>query len=94
VHRLPRPFEELYTDAMPLPAISETTLALAYSERGRSGAFRPRTTLLLLDRNNGASRAERELPEAMGNANGLGLAPLGDALLITGREHLMILSRE
>ena len=96
-HRLPLSPEEFYNTPMPLPALSNTTVALAYTEAPRSemrSRAQARTTLLLLDRKSGFRRDSRLLDDDLGQAQGLALAALGSALLVQGRDQLLVLAKE
>jgi outer membrane protein assembly factor BamB len=79
---------------MPLPALSQSTLVVAYSDWIRTGSSvqAQNTTLLLLDRNNGVLRERGALPRELGPADGCDLATSGGALWISGKEALYVRS--
>ena len=77
----------VYNDLVPLPAVSESTVAIAYMQ-GRSdeaSAEVQQTRLLLLDRDSGTQRDHRDIDPRQGRARHLELIGVGDALLISGR---------
>jgi outer membrane protein assembly factor BamB len=91
-HRLQVAPDELY-NALPQPALSRSTVALAWTEPQRDRSIRPKTSLLLLDRHNGTQLDSRVLGPALGNADDLEFATLGSALVIRGRSELLFLAR-
>ena len=84
-----------YNAPMPLPALSPSGVALAYTQttRGRTQPPQTRTSLVFLDVHSGLQRDSRLLSDSMGRADDLELVPLGAALLVRGREQLQVLSR-
>ena len=84
--------DELY-HVMPLPALSRTTVAFAYTDARRSVRAKPKTSLLLVNRNNGTPQDVRLLDSALGKADELEFAMFGRALAILGSDQLLFLSR-
>jgi len=74
--------------SMPMPAVSDTTVALAYKlPADRPGSGKRRTRLLFLDRTSGRQLGSEELPETMWNTtSGVRFSPLGSALIVSGAE--------
>ncbi|MEE8468291.1 MAG: hypothetical protein V3T22_07535, partial [Planctomycetota bacterium] len=72
--------------SMPIPAVSDTTVALAYKlPADRPGSRRRRTRLLFLDRTSGRQLGSYELPESMWTTTaGVRFSPLGSALIVSG----------
>jgi outer membrane protein assembly factor BamB len=93
VHRLPVPREELYNAAMPLPALSQSTVALCYGEPAEGRGAARRTALLFLDKSDGALREGRILPEELGRAEALELRGAGSSLWIQGAGAMLAISR-
>lgn len=86
-HKLAVPSAQFYNSGpMPLPALSQSTAVLAYTEtpRTRGQVNMPRTTLLMLDRDNGFARVTEGLPAELGTADTLEFATLGSTLWIAG----------
>jgi hypothetical protein len=93
VHRLPVSREELYNAAMPLPALSQSTVALCYGEPAEGRGAARRTALLFLDKSSGALREGRILPDEMGRAEALELRGAGSSLWIQGAGAMLAISR-
>jgi outer membrane protein assembly factor BamB len=93
VHRLPVPREELYNAAMPLPALSQSTVALCYGEPAEGRGAARRTVLLFLDKSSGALREGRILPDELGRAEALELRGAGSSLWIQGAGAMLAISR-
>ncbi len=83
-YRLPVPIESFYTGPMPKPAMSQSTVAVAYTryDRSQSGKQARVTELVFLDRTNGAKRDLRTLDIRLGSSDGLELGAAGDALFL------------
>jgi len=92
---LPLPPDEVYDSPPPLPAQTATSVVLAFSDPDRARATRgaSRTSLQVFDRASGVPRDLRVLDD-LGRADSLELVPFGPALLVFGRNALVILSRE
>jgi outer membrane protein assembly factor BamB/tetratricopeptide (TPR) repeat protein len=95
VHRLPLAEQDILSQLMPLPALSETTVAIVYTEesRTRPGRTENLTQLVLLDKSSGLPRGSQVLETALGPAQTISLHMLGNALLIGGRDQLSIFQR-
>ena len=91
-HRLPVPPDELQYP-LPLPALSRSTVVLAWTEPTRDRSIRPRTSLLLLDRHNGTEILSRELDSGLGSSDHIEFATLGSALVIRGEDEMQTLTR-
>jgi hypothetical protein len=93
VYRLPLSEQDLYAQMLPLPALSQSTVALCYTEdtRGRGNRSDPLTHLVLLDRNSGLVRESQVLEPAIGKAENVQLATLGRALFVRGLQQVSIL---
>lgn len=87
VHRLQT--QELYNEIMPLPALSEDTVALVYAETSSDRSSR--TRMILLDRASGAKRDDRILDPDLGRARELTLIGLDGALLLVGGRRVDVL---
>lgn len=77
--------EQLYSLQMPLPAVSDRTVAVCFSERPERGS-RYRTRVSFLDRASGRHRGTIELERGFGRSDMVRLVPLGDALLFAGQD--------
>lgn len=92
---LPREFVRTPGSDMPLPAVSESTVALAYKQPGgasRGEAQGRLTELLLLDRSSGRQVERREMSEEMWSTTaGVRFGALGDALFVCGAKKMEIL---
>ncbi|MDP6540821.1 MAG: PQQ-binding-like beta-propeller repeat protein, partial [Planctomycetota bacterium] len=91
MRRLPVSPADLYDRNMPMPAVSQTTVALAYSEKPRNARSPSRTLLFSFDKSTGAPTGSQELDRRLGRGAQLRLAPLGDALLLAGEEQLQVM---
>ena len=94
-HVLPVPTEELYNGLMPLPAISDSTVAFAYTEwrDRRRNRTRPtkQTSLVFVDKETGLARDTRILPDDLGGQDRIELWSEGPSLFMRGRSQLEIL---
>jgi hypothetical protein len=93
VWKLPLAQDDLYSQALPLPAVSSHLVALAYTEEMRptSGRNESKTHLVLIERDSGTARERRTLPAAMGRSEALELATLGNLLIVRGQARTMVL---
>jgi hypothetical protein len=81
-HELSVSYEELYDSGMPLPAVSDSTVALVYAKSARRG-FGPETRdLVFLDLASGRLLDSRILTPELGRASRVELHALGDALIL------------
>ena len=80
--------EDLYNPNMPQPALSSTTIAFSWLEQ-RAGVMNrsPEGKLAFHDRATGAFRGLRDLPRDLSPVE---LVPLGDALVLCGRDRMEI----
>lgn len=85
VHPLPVSYEEFFQTLVPLPVLSDSTVALAYSTVDRRDAFERDTHLLLLDRASGRQRDKRILSPELGLSDQLSLLGAADSLFLVGR---------
>lgn len=93
--RLPVPTEDLISQMLPLPAVTQSLVALAYTEEVRArGRRQSKTHLILIERDSGTLREARMLPEDLGRAEALELATLGKLLILRGQDRTMILSAD
>jgi len=94
VWKLPLAQDDLYSQALPLPAVSAHLVALAYTEEMRpsSGRSQSKTHLVLIERDSGSARERRILPAEMGRSEALELATLGNLLIVRGQSRTMILT--
>jgi hypothetical protein len=86
--------EDVRKVTVPVPALSETTIAIAYTLFSRGNPPRPATdptSLVFLDRASGLKAERRDLNERHGNSDALRFFPLGDALVIQGDKRLEVL---
>jgi hypothetical protein len=75
---------------MPLPAMSDTTVAFSWRVKQLNSQFQNK--LLFLDRASGLRRDERTLARAFdSHREQIELVPLGKALIVTGANTLHIL---
>ena len=82
-HRLPLPFEELYNDGLPQPAVSTNIAAVAYLTRSPSNLARNGAHIELVDREGGFRRSNLLLSPEMSKSR-VKVYGLGDCLLILG----------
>lgn len=76
----------------PLPAISDTTVAVGYTtKRGTMGQPAARTQLAFYDRASGLARGERSLATTLGSAETVRLFAFGRSLIVRGRRAVEIL---
>ncbi len=91
IQSLSVPASELeYNLPMPLPAISETTVAVGFTRRPRDRQ-NPPTTLLFYDRATGVKRDERTLSLPLLRSDRAQFVAFGDALIVRGGRQLEIL---
>ncbi len=76
---------------VPLPALSRTTVALAFTEPTERSSKDGATHLLFLDRSSGVRREVRVLGPDLGEAKEITLNALGDALFLAGGRALHVL---
>lgn len=87
---LPLSADDPYTLSMPLPAMSDTTVAFSWRVKQLNSQFQNK--LLFLDRASGLRRDERTLARAFdSHREQIELVPLGKALIVTGANTLHIL---
>jgi outer membrane protein assembly factor BamB/tetratricopeptide (TPR) repeat protein len=91
VRRLPVSSADLYDRDMPMPAVSQTTVALAYSEKPRNTRQPARTILYSFDKSTGTPSGNQILDLRLGRGDQLELTALGDALLLAGEEQLQVM---
>jgi len=91
VQRLPVSAEDLYNSILPLPACSATTVALAYSERSSRSRSPQRTNVYFFDRNGGTPFGSQLCDAQLGSGDDLTMIPLGDALILSGRDQLQVM---
>jgi hypothetical protein len=91
VQSLPVPVEDIYSLPTPAPALSESSVAIAYTLSPMRTQQQKPTTLAFFDRTTGLRRGERLLASAHGASDRLQLVPLGDALIVKGKDQLEIL---
>jgi hypothetical protein len=76
---------------LPLPAVSEATVAFCFTEYKVNNQSRPETRLLFLDRRTGQTRDKRTLMEDLGQHDDVELRPAGDVLIVSGDKRMEIL---
>lgn len=92
VQSLAVPASELeYNAPMPLPAISDTTVAVGFTHRPRDRQALAVTSLLFYDRASGLKRDERSLSLTLSRSERPQFVSFGDALLVKGGRALEIL---
>lgn len=79
------PYDDLYDVGVALPAVSASTVALAYTTKRENRLPGP-TFVVLIDRESGTKRGDQLLSDALGRADDLRLVALGDALLMLSRD--------
>ena len=91
-HRVlvPKLGESTNSMQMPYPALSRTTVALAFTEPTEGPGKRGTTQLLFLDRSSGVRREARVLAPELGEARELELTAAGDALFLAGGRALHV----
>jgi len=85
---LPVTEEDMHTGRMPLPAVSESTVAIAWLAY-KSGSRRAHWELTFMDRANGRFKDSRMLSDS--SRPRLHLSPLGDALVLCGAQRMEVL---
>jgi len=82
---LPVAHDELYdNDVMPLPAVSEECVALAYVTKNPTTGLRDVATMVFLDKNTGKRLDTVRLDDSFSHADRLELRGLGEALFAIG----------
>ena len=87
VFALPVSYEELFRSRMPLPALSDSTVAIAYTTMDRVNSLQRDTHLVLLDRATGRRLDSRLLVPEMGVAEDITLFGRGESLFLLGQNH-------
>lgn len=90
VHSLPVAETDLYS-RMTLPALSDSTVVLAYNEWPGNKTSPGVTIMTFIDRASGLSREVRDLPNAFPRANQMQFVTLGDALILVGGSRMDVL---
>ncbi|MEO6708847.1 MAG: PQQ-binding-like beta-propeller repeat protein, partial [Planctomycetota bacterium] len=90
--RLPIKQDDLYSGLLPLPAVSSHLVVFAYTQELAPGAGRAqaKTRLMLVERDSGTPRTNRDLPGEMGRSEALEMATLGNLLILCGKDRTMI----
>ncbi len=91
IRRLPVSSADLYDRDMPMPAVSQTTVALAYGEKPGNTRQPRRTLLFTLDKSTGTPTGSQVLDRRLGRSDEVSLTALGDALLLAGSERLQVM---
>ena len=81
---LPISYEGLFGTDLPQPAVSDSSVILAYTSLDRANRLGSNTHLLVLDRESGRLRDSRVLTPDLGVASDLELLGLDRALFLTG----------
>jgi hypothetical protein len=81
--------EVIPSGLLPLPALSDSTVAFCFTEYREK--VRPVTQLLFLDRGTGLARDKRMLTEELGQHEDIELWPFGDVLILSGGKRMEIL---
>lgn len=91
VHTLPIAEADMH-NRMPSPALSDTTVALAYKEWPQDSAKAGVTRLRFIDRASGMTKDARDLPlDAFPQGHELILVTLGPALILIGQDQMDVL---
>ncbi len=82
---LPLSKRESRTNIMPMPAVSENCVAIAYSVKNRTGLGRKQTSLVFLDKRAGKKLDTLDLNDQFNYAKRLELRGLGETLFVIGK---------
>jgi len=84
-YTLPLTRRESKTNIMPMPAVSEDCVAIAYSIKNKTGLGRKETYLVLLDKRAGKKLDTLDLNDQFNYAKRLELRGLGETLFVIGK---------
>lgn len=85
------PYDDLYTGALPLPAVGRDVVALVVAERASRRPVNHQANLILLGRHDGVRRETQILDPRLGRSDDLELVPLGDALFVAGQQVMKVM---